>query len=99
MIWAIGENNPVLSKLKNDLEEKLFNLEDSDYDQKQVRSYQLHITLARIRQDQWRSLSEAPKIDKDISLTFPVDSVEIMQSHLSRGGADYTVLESIKLGT
>jgi len=99
MIWAIGEKNSVLSQLKNNLEEKLFNSGNSGYDQKQAYSYRPHITLARIRQDQWRGLPEIPKIDKDISLTFPVDSIEVMQSHLSRSGADYAVLESVELSS
>jgi len=99
MIWAMGEKNLVLSKLKKDLEEKLFNSENSGYDQRQAYPYRPHITLARIRQDQWRGLPEIPKIDKDISLTFLVDSIEVMQSHLSRSGADYAILESIELSS
>lgn len=99
MIWAIGGEDPVLSQLKKDLEEKLFNSGNNGYDQKQVYSYRPHITLARIRQDQWRSLPKIPKIDKDISLTFPVGSIEVMQSHLSRSGANYVVLESVELSS
>lgn len=99
MIWAMGEKDPVLSQLKKDLEEKLFNSESSGYDQRQAYPYRPHITLARIRQDQWRSLPDIPKIDKDISLTFSVDSIEVMQSRLSRSGADYAVLESVELSS
>jgi len=91
MIWIKGEENPDLVKLKNNLEGKLLNHREN-------RPFQVHITLARIRQGEWQRLPDKPKIDKEISLVFPVDSIEIMESYLSRKGPDYTVLESVELG-
>ncbi len=90
MIWLEGEENDALTKLKNNLEEKLLNHRES-------RPFRVHITLARIRQEEWRSLPDKPEISQEISLIFPVNSIEIMESYLSRKGPDYTVLESIEL--
>lgn len=90
LIWAEGEKNPALVKLRNDLEKKLLNYQEN-------KPFQVHITLARIRQREWRSLSSLLEIDKNISLIFPVNSIEVMESFLSRKGPDYTVLESIEL--
>jgi 2'-5' RNA ligase len=82
MIWAEGQRNEALSKLKNDLGE----IGGNDYP-----IFRPHITLAR-------DLKTRPKINKEISLSFLVNSVEVMESHLSRGGAEYAVLESVPLG-
>ena len=90
MIWLEGEENDALSQLKNNLEEKLLNHREN-------RPFRVHITLARIRQGEWRNLPDKPEISQEISLIFPVNSIEIMESYLSRKGPDYTVLESIKL--
>lgn len=98
MIWAEGEANSAMAQLKNDLEKVLFNSVNSGYNSRENRPLRPHITLARIRQEQWRHLSAKPIIDKDISLVLPVESIEVMQSHLSRGGAEYAALESFELG-
>ena len=97
MIWIEGEENSALAKLKNDLEEVLFNSANHGFNHRENRPLRIHITLARIRQEEWRSLPDKPKIDQEISLVFPVASIEIMESYLSRQGADYVVLESIEL--
>jgi 2'-5' RNA ligase len=97
MIWAEGEKSSQLAQLKNDLEEKLFDSVNSGFNHRGNRVFQPHITLARIRQEEWRSLSDKPKIEKEVSLVFPVETVEVMESHLSRGGVEYAVLESVEL--
>jgi 2'-5' RNA ligase len=94
MIWLQGEINQNLSELKNNLEEALF--ENTGY-RKENRSFKPHITLARIYQREWKNLKDKPEIGEEISLSFPVDSIEIMESHLSNKGPDYVVLESIPL--
>lgn len=93
MIWVMGKKNEALGQLR----EKLSGLiENNSHGNWPFRS---HITLARIKQDQWRQLPEKPIIDQEISLVFSVDSIEVMQSHLSRQGPDYAVLESVELGS
>lgn len=58
-----------------------------------------HITLGRIRKWEWQRIEpeERPNIDEEIDLSFSVDSIEIMESVLKRGGPEYTILESYNL--
>jgi len=97
MVWTEGERIKVLTNLKSDLEKSLINSEirfDSDN-----REFRPHITLARIRTWEFKQIEpeERPKIQEEISLTFPVNSIEVMESELKRGGAEYTILESASL--
>ena len=58
-----------------------------------------HITLARLRQWEFNKIEpeEKPEINEDINLTFEVNSIEVMESELKRGGPNYIVLESCRL--
>jgi len=55
--------------------------------------------LARIRTWEFREIEpeEEPEVNEEINLTFEVNSIEVMESQLKRGGAEYTVLESCQL--
>lgn len=97
MIWIEGEKNSQLANLRNDLENNLLKSDKSGYWEKENRPFSPHITLARMRQWQWRQLAEKPQIEKEVSLNFLADSVELMESHLSGGGSEYAILESISL--
>jgi len=89
MVWANGENSPELGKLQTELEKELLDVRQPD------NSFIPHITLGRIVQWQFNKieLEERPDIFKDIDFSFPVNSIEIMESE--RG--HYTVLKSISL--
>ncbi len=91
MIWLSGGKNQELETIKNSLEKALLGSSSAPL--------LPHITLGKIRQWQWKQINpeEMPQIDKEISLDVPVDSIEIMESELKRGGPQYTILESIKL--
>jgi len=58
-----------------------------------------HITLGRIRKWEWQRIEpeERPSVDEEIDLNFSVDSIELMESVLKRGGPEYTILESYNL--
>jgi len=58
-----------------------------------------HITLGRIKTWQFRQIEseERPEINEDIDLSFEVNSIEIMESNLKRGGPEYTILQSCLL--
>lgn len=58
-----------------------------------------HITLGRVKSFLWRRMEpeERPIIEKEISFEFKVNSIEVMESSLSRKGSSYTILQSIKL--
>ena len=92
MVWAVGERSEEFTSLKNDLDKALSISEN--------REFSPHITLGRIRQWDWRRVEpeERPEIDEDVNLNFSVDSIEIMESQLKRGGAEYTILETVPLG-
>ncbi|MDP2909652.1 MAG: RNA 2',3'-cyclic phosphodiesterase [bacterium] len=58
-----------------------------------------HVTLARVREWQWRQINpdEKPDVEEEIDLSFEVKSIEVMESYLKQGGPDYRVLKSYPL--
>lgn len=98
LIWAEGQVSEELSRLQKDLEGALFENVRSDPDEA-VHGFAPHVTLGRIKQWQWHQLEpeEIPEIDKEIALTFAVESIEVMESELKKEGPEYHVLESIPL--
>ncbi len=90
MVWALGEKDKELSGLKKDLE-KALEIEGGEF--------YPHITLARIKTWEWRQIEpeERPEIEKDISLSFKVTSIDVMESKLKREGPQYIVLEKANL--
>lgn len=58
-----------------------------------------HLTLGRIRTWEFRLIEpeERPEVSEEISLSFEVSSIEVMESVLKKGGPEYTVLESCPL--
>jgi len=99
MVWVVGERSGACSALKNDLEESLAATEKIPF-RSENRGFTPHITLARIRQWDWRKIEpeERPLIKEDLDITIPVDSIELMESELRRGGPRYSILESYNLG-
>ncbi|HEB01427.1 MAG TPA: RNA 2',3'-cyclic phosphodiesterase [Candidatus Portnoybacteria bacterium] len=98
MIWVEGEKSQELAELKDNLEKSLLRSQNSGPKSKEVRAFSPHITLARIKQLKWRELKEKPKIDLEISASFLVSSIEIMQSTLKPEGPEYVILEKAELG-
>lgn len=92
MFWLEGEKSRELADLQNDLENALVG---GNLAKKEIRSYKLHITLARFKYEIAKSL---PKVDEEFKARIPVETIEVMQSNLKRSGAEYMILESIKLG-
>lgn len=96
MIWAEGERADELVELKKDLQEFLLEVVRFRPD---VKGFSPHITLARIKEWEFKKIEpeERPEIDEDIDLVFTVESIEVMESELKRGGPAYTILESHQL--
>jgi 2'-5' RNA ligase len=104
MIWVEGacpeivEGKKIdkLSYFKNDLEGSL--LERVNFSPEK-RPFSPHITLGRIRGWEWRRIEpeDRPKVESEISLEFEVNSIDVMESHLKKEGAEYAVLESAPL--
>jgi len=91
MVWAVEEKSEEFASLKDDLDKSLTILEK--------RQFSPHITLGRIRKWEWQRIEpeERPEIDEEIDLSFSVDSIEIMESVLKRGGPEYSILDSYNL--
>lgn len=91
-IWAGGEQSKQLSSLKSDLENALAEVAHFALDKK---AFSPHITLARIIEWQWRQIEpeERPEVNETIDLVFTVESIEVMESELKRGGPQYTIIE------
>ncbi|MBU2635071.1 RNA 2',3'-cyclic phosphodiesterase [Patescibacteria group bacterium] len=91
MVWAIGEKSEEFASLKEDLDKSLAISEK--------RQFSSHITLGRIRKWEWQRIEpeERSSVDEEIDLNFSVDSIELMESVLKRGGPEYTILESYNL--
>jgi 2'-5' RNA ligase len=95
-IWTEGEKSDELADLKEDLQEYLVERIDFHPERK---GFTPHITLARIKEWQFRQIDpeERPEINEEIDLTFSVESIEVMESELHRGGPRYTILQSCEL--
>jgi len=94
MVWAEGEKSQELADLQRDLENSLYG-----GNEKGARSFSPHITLGRIKTWEFRKLDPEgrPMINEDVSLSFEVNSIEVMESQLKKGGPEYTILESCPL--
>jgi len=98
MVWAEGEKSEELGKLQSDLENSLLASPIKGLES-ESRSYAPHITLGRIKAWEFRQIEpeERPEVNEEINLSFEVNSIEVMESQLKRGGAEYVVLESAPL--
>ena len=98
LIWAEGEKSQELGLLKKDLDKSL-NDEAVGERPPENRDFLAHITLGRIRKWNWKSIEpeERPQVLEYVSLSFEVQSIEVVESRLKRTGPEYVVLESIKL--
>ncbi|MFA5431635.1 MAG: RNA 2',3'-cyclic phosphodiesterase [Candidatus Paceibacterota bacterium] len=93
MIWVTGNNSQQLGSLQTDLEEEMLSIK------KLETSFIPHITLGKINQWQFNRINIEERLDvfKDISLSFAVNSIDIMETNLGKGGGQYAVLKSILL--
>jgi RNA 2',3'-cyclic 3'-phosphodiesterase len=101
MVWATGPKSAELGALQIDLNNSFYetgiNKEDENCEN---HEFAPHVTLARIKQFELHKMEqeEIPAVNEDIRHTFLVESVEIMESELKKGGPKYSVLESLRLG-
>jgi 2'-5' RNA ligase len=96
MIWASGEKSKEVSLLKNNLQNAL--LESVNF-KPESREFTPHITLARLKEWQLKTINseEQPEVSEDINLLFTVESIEVMESVMKKGGPTYEILESCEL--
>lgn len=93
MVWVTGDNSSQLGSLQTDLEKEILGIKKLD------SSFIPHITLGKINQWQFNKINPEERLDvfKDISLSFAVNSIDIMETNLGKGGGQYAVLKSILL--
>ena len=98
MVWVEGEKSEEFTSLREDLEKSLMTSEEVHFSSEK-RAFSPHITLGRIKVWEFRQIApeERPKVSEEISLNFEVNSIEVMESQLKRGGSEYSVLESYPL--
>ena len=91
MIWVIAEESNELLSIQKDIFGNLVS--------KSLETKFPHITLGRIREWEFKRIDpeEKPAINEEISLEFPVSSIEIMESKLKKSGPEYTIVKSVEL--
>lgn len=96
MVWVRGAKSKELADLKNNLQQNLLSKIRFKPDEK---IFSPHITLARISEWQFKQMNpeEVPEIGEDVDIILPVESIEVMESELKRGGPQYTILEAHNL--
>ena len=98
MVWALIEKSPELLTLQKSVETSLTESSQVHY-RAETSPYSSHLTLARLKTFELQRMEteEIPDINEEISLRFDVQSIEVMESKLHRGGAEYTVCQSAPL--
>ncbi|MGB3988817.1 MAG: RNA 2',3'-cyclic phosphodiesterase [Minisyncoccales bacterium] len=89
MIWALFEESTTINNVNKEIVKKIGGSND----------FLPHITLARINSWNFRKLEtdEVPDLNRDLNISFPVDSVSLMESKNIRGKSVYQLIEKIKL--
>ena len=91
MIWALIGKSPELLALQEDVVETLHLAQEQNFTP--------HLTLARLRAFELSRMEteELPDVNEEISVSFEVQSIEVMESVLRRSGAEYTTVQSFML--
>jgi 2'-5' RNA ligase len=89
LIWATGDTTKEMLELKEHVEAAL----GIHSDQK----FKLHVTIARFRPEDFRKMP-VKKLGEKVDWKEQINSIVLMESHLTSAGADYEVLEEIKFG-
>ncbi len=97
MIWLAGEPNRGIAQLKASLEGAYLDSDQSNFTRPEKQIFRPHITLARIKPQDWQRLPNKPIIEEKVDMRFRVDSVQVMQSALKPDGPEYVILESVEL--
>ena len=95
-IWAGGQEVKEAVLLKKDLEDALYETIKFKIDN---IKFTPHITLARIKEWEWRAIEseERTEVNEAMDSIFTVESIEVMESELTRLGPRYVVVESFQL--
>jgi 2'-5' RNA ligase len=97
MVWIMAEKNETLTSLKKDIEQEL--IDQNVHFQIEDRGFVPHITFAGLNNFELRQIEpeEVPQIDEEINFDFEAKTIELMESHAKKAGAEYDVLGSFEL--
>jgi 2'-5' RNA ligase len=105
MIWLNFNKSSQFADLKNKIENSLISRQKDDLFRnfrKENREPNPHLTLARFEEKYFPNVKKfLPENGIDLTeetAPFLAESIDIMESHLSRSGADYKILTKIILG-
>lgn len=98
MVWSIANKPEELLSLQKKLETALLENPNISFEDEN-KNFSPHITMGRVIQWQFSKIEpeEVPEINKGIDYAFGVKTIEVMESELKRGGAQYTILKSFNL--
>ncbi len=97
MIWLVGskETSKILGTIKTKLEDEL--IKNGVRFKRENREYNTHLTLARFQSI--FGTSDVPNMDirrpKIENISFIAQSLDLMESHLKRTGAEYEILSTL----
>lgn len=98
MIWFSGPSSGRLEALKKKIEEVFLQKKLITSFGPEERPIVSHITLARFEEGNLRELEQKTRILEEFKLSFLVDALDITESHLKSGGAEYETLSIIPFG-
>lgn len=98
MVWVEGKPSRELLSLQKNLAKALRRDSVPNVGTESLH-FTPHLTLGRLKELEFRRIdpTERQDIEEEISVSFPVHSIEIMESKLKRGGAEYTRVSSFTL--
>lgn len=90
MIWLLSDSatSRKVGEIKNHIED-ILEARNIPFD-RETRPFNAHVTLARF---DLKLPQPRPEIEKNIDLRFEAKSLDLMESKLKRGGAEYTILQ------
>lgn len=106
MIWLSGteESSRELGKLKEKIEDSL--VDNNVRFKIEKRKFNAHMNLARMRIEEMSNMDMGElqkmvdqanlKLEKYLPMSFEVQSLDLMESHLERSGAEYLTLSEFK---
>lgn len=104
MVWLAFAASPQFSHLKKEIEDGIISFQTGELFKNFRVDYPAnpHMTLARFEENYFSNIKkfipfEGIDLSKETS-PFSVNSIDIMESHLSRSGAEYEIVYSNMLG-
>lgn len=96
MIWLSGSpmTSRGLTSIKDELENELYDA--GVRFRREERQFKAHLTLARFEAAPRGAL---PEIEKKWPLAFKAKTLDLMESHLKRSGAQYEILNNFAFGS